>query len=277
MSAGIIGIPENKMKFHQRTFFREAVGLERIQEEYIFPTSLFERFSSNVLFNGAKQKDIAEFIDWSSGEKILYEKMVIERIEYQPIPGSLIHAFVTYVGLYSTNAPKPIISIQGILDKNWLFNNYAVIVQFVADIGEPGSLSEIRAISQTYKRGTIHTAINGFVIPQGVARPSNFPANSPMNWNLGWLNCPTLREQCFEDPNTQEQTLTPIIGTVNYGGFSVYSVTMERFGLFGVFRLDIRDQAFYVIEGTSGGGCGDVLFSACFSYLNIPIPGFVAQ
>jgi len=277
MSVSILGIPDNKMKFHQRTFFREAVGLERIQEEYIFSTLDFEQFSSNVLFNGAKQKDVADFVDWSSGEEIQYDRMVIERIEYQPISGGLTHAFVTYVGLYSTEIPKPIITIQGILDRNWLFNNYAAIVQFVSYIGEPGSIDEIRAVSGTYARGTIHKKINEYSIPQGSNPPSTLPVNARLSWNLGWINCPFFREECSETfpdgPGGEAQeNLTSVIGSVFYTGFSVYSMNVERFGLYGVFRLDIRDQATYNIGYTSFL-CGQfsTTLPPCTSYLNTPV------
>ena len=276
MPSEIIGIDTRKLRLHRRLLFREPVGLERIQEEYIFKTSDFSYFSTSVFLNGKKHSEVSTFISYSSGEQISYPTMVIERIEYQPIQGGMTQAIITYVGLYSTQTPSPIVNIEPILDRNYLFHRYVAIVRFVQSIGNPGSATEINLITNTYARYTIHTSINGANIPRGISPPNTSPvANSLAKWNLTWINCPFNRSNCdeYEDINTGNniQNLTDFGGEVYYNGFSVYGVTMERFGLYGVFRLDIRDQASYTIAG-SIYACGSFPTATrrCTSYLNIP-------
>ena len=214
------------------------------------------------------------FVAWTAGEEISYDTMVIERIEYQPIQGNLTQAIITYVGLYSTQTPTPLVVIEPILDNNWLFHRYAAIVRFVQYIGVPGSATEINLVSSVYARQTIHLQINGANIPRGIAPPNQYGvANSLSKWNLSWVTCDSRRENCSESglPGEEVQTLTPVTGFVNYSGFSIYAVSMERFGLYGVFRLDIRDQAVYSIAGaTYFCGFSPFATNACFSYLNLP-------
>lgn len=274
MPSTIIGMQEKKLRLSRRLLFREPVGLERIQEEYVFQTQDFDYFSNTVFLNGKTHSSVASFVAWAAGEEISYDTMVIERIEYQPEQGGLTLAIITYVGLYSTQRPSPIIAIEPILDRNWLFNNYAAIVRFVTPLGSPGSRSEITAISSTYARGTIHTSINGTPIPQGLNGGAGvFDVESPLlKWNLTWISCPFFRYECFETGLEEPiQNLTRVKGSVYYNGFSVYGVSVERFGLYGVIRLDIRDQATYVIPEIYYN-CGPSPFSlpSCTSYLNTP-------
>lgn len=274
MASTIIGMQTRKLRLNRRLLFREPVGLERIQEEYVFQTQDFDYFSTTVFLNGKTHSSVASFVTWTAGEEISYDTMVIERIEYQPIQGNLTQAIITYVGLYSTQTPTPLVVIEPILDNNWLFHRYAAIVRFVQYIGVPGSATEINLVSSVYARQTIHLQINGANIPRGIAPPNQFGvANSLAKWNLSWVTCESRRENCSESglPGEEVQTLTPVTGFVNYSGFSVYAVSMERFGLYGVFRLDIRDQAVYSIAGATYF-CGPSPFAtnACFSYLNLP-------
>lgn len=271
MASIIVGL--SKPRLTRRLFFREAVGLERVQEEYVYPNS--SSGFANSLVNGKSQSEIIGTVESDGGS---YPTMVIERVEFQSLNGGLNLAIVTYVGLHTTQSPSPIISIEPILDNNWLFHKYAVIVRFVTSLGSPGSRSEISAVSSTYARGTIHTVINGTPIPQGVVGKANFLdlGTRSLNWNLGWISCPFSRESCGETSPIDEfeptvQTLTPVKGGIYYQGFSVYGASVERFGLYGVIRLDIRDQAVYSIPGVIYA-CGDFPYQLqpCSSYLNTP-------
>lgn len=266
---------EKKLRLNRRILFREAVGLERIQEEYIFQTNEFNYFSNTIFLNGAKHSEVAKSVLWATGEQISYDTMVIERIEYQPAQGGLTLAIITYVGLYSTQKPSPIIAIEPILDRNWLFHNYAAIIRFVAPMGEPGSKLEIDLISSTYARGKIHAVINGAPIPQGLFGAGNYDIQSTRyKWNLGWINCPSFRYSCVqtgEGPEAPIETSTRVNGQVFYNGFSIYSASVERFGLYGVFRLDIRDQGTYVLPSVNYYcGPSPISFDPCTSYLNTP-------
>jgi hypothetical protein len=274
MASTIIGMQTRKLRLNRRLLFREPVGLERIQEEYVFQTQDFDYFSTTVFLNGKTHSSVASFVTWTAGEEISYDTMVIERIEYQPEQGGLTLAIITYVGLYSTQTPTPLVTIEPILDRNWLFHNYAAIVRFVQYIGVPGSATEINLVSSVYARQTIHLQINGANIPRGIAPPGiKGVADSLAKWNLSWVTCDSRRQNCSESgqPGAEEQTLTPVTGFISYGGFSVYAVSMERFGLYGVFRLDIRDQAVYSIAGVQYI-CGSFPFALnpCSSYLNLP-------
>lgn len=281
MASTIIGFTDKKLRFTKRLLFREQSGLERIQEDYVFKTSDFNFLSEKVFLNGKSQKDVSAYVEWTTGqslagnEKLEYDKMVIERIEYQAMQGGLTLAIITYVGLYSTQTPAPILSIEPIVDNNWLFHNFALKAQFVEYIDVPGSLVEINAISKKYKTGNIIKAINNVSIFSGIASGGLYITSDSTNleWNLKWLTCPTRRSDCYQDPNTTVQTITPFYGNLNYYGFCLYSVIVQRYGLYGVFSIDIRDQAFYTINPVSFICIGGFTFPACASYLNIPVPG----
>lgn len=268
MPATLVGL--NKARLTRRLFFREPVGLERIQEEYVYSgTSL-----NNVFVNGVSQPSIIASV---AGDGNTYGNMVIERVEFQSLNGGLTLAIVTYVGLHSTQSPAPLISIEPIIDRNWLFHNYAAKVKFVTSLGAPGSNTELNVVAVTYRRGTIHSTVNGVSIPQGVYGPDAYDVmRAGLSWNLSWIGCDFVRYECHRTGGTElnpqgDPTETEIKGTIYYTGFSVFSVSVERFGLYGVISLDIRDQATYLIPyAVYACSSPSYAVSECVSYLNSP-------
>ena len=279
MSSEIVGLSDFRITLNKRLFFREPNGLERVQDTYVFKTKNFDFLSNQVFINNNKFTSVEDVLEPAPGPNDpSFARMRIERIEYNDTPGGLTLALITYVGITADDyLPPPIVSTTPITDNQWIFNKYIINVQYVTDIGLPGSKKEIDLASSGYS--IIPKAINGLLLPIGPVGGSplivSTQAPPPQaSFNTSWSSCPKFREQCNEDPNTQDQALTTIYGVFSYLGMVASSVQYQRYGEFAVVNVQYRDAAIYQIAGNSGGGCGDILYPPCSSYLTVQRPAY---
>lgn len=256
----IVGLQTRKLAVRNRLFFKEPVGLERIEEEYIFKTDDLEFFQQNVLLNGKTQEFVASYVNATIKT---YKTMTIERIDFQSLEGNVTSARVTYVGLHSTQTPQPLIFTGPIFDGRYVYHPYYVIVNFISYIGEPGSREEIDVVTKKFSAnggvGGYYLApstINGHRVPAPTALMRTPYISSELFSSLpistSWISCDFFRERCVGSPIG-----LPIYGKLRYVGFVVLSLNIQRFGLYGNITLEYRDGAGYQIEFGSQQGCGE--------------------
>lgn len=295
----IIGIPAGEVIVGKSDFFRDDLGLERLIVEYYFRTSETTNIAGNLFKNGGTYfgSSSGNNVAVSSASKIAFvpprnlpnsgpifgtASLRIEKTDYNTLAGGITSAKVTYVGILSSQLPPPKFEIIPIDDNGWIHNRFSIKATFVTYLGASGSFGEAQAVQNKFGTpvgGSVGisyiaapTSINGVAVP-AVAMPTTPAYNLPYRqWfdrfgqiaNLRWQTCQTL--YAYPPPNSPEGTQGED-ANIQYFGFVVSSCTVNRFGLFGIASITIKEAAYLLGFNADPNGTG--IFFRCASRLNL--------
>lgn len=280
MSSQVIGFPDGKIKLSDRTIFTEPNGLERIEDSYIIPPKVLKTFQEQVKL-GLKMSILWSLFIADEGDLKSYETMVVERLDYANVGGGLTNVRVTYVGLYSTQKPRPLIYINPIVGNSYVHNKWSVSAEYVTFIGEAGGSTEIALVDANKAFTGVRNpkALNGYPIPDGKIQPYQVQADSlPKGTQIGWLTCPLFYDSCYDIPAQGNSLENKSVRAFNYGeflylGMCLTNFSVEKFGLYGAVKVEYADAAAYTI-GTFFYSCENqnLSFGPCQSSLNYDFP-----
>lgn len=289
-SSLISGLPAGKLLSGKKTFFREDNGLERLVQEYYCRTDELQNFP---FVNGTPYGGVYAFtIESQTGPSISavvpqvsgagYNYMMIERTDFESKEGGVTLAKITYVGLFSTSIPTPKVEYAPVLDTRYIHNRFYVRVNFVCFLGKPGSEIEKNLISTRFSnssRGGLAIApanINEQMISYGKVSSYSLGLNA---WkarfdvsegaaSLRWNTCDLFGRVPTGQIVDNQEELADAEATINYFGFIVTNMTIQRYGIFGVVSLELKEaasvQGFSSVVGLSGS-------TNCISTLNFSV------
>lgn len=286
----IQGIPERKLVESNKNLVREDNGLERIKQDYLLRTQDLEFFASNVFINGKSYYDVYQYSAAYNPANYIatpiaveapvsgYECMRIERVDYESQKGGITVAKITYVGLFSTAYPKPIISYDPIIDNNWMHHNYEINITFVSFVGSEGSNYEKLILQDRFSIQNKFLSVYYYLAPS-LINGYRFYFNKvfPYTWvgytgvrpnaNLAWANKTGCYLLCIPTGGSEVQHE----GKGTFLGFTQTSLTFKRYGLVGLFQMKLKDAAY--LQGyysqTSGGANPEIVCLGCFGVLNL--------
>lgn len=286
----VIGLERGKLLASKQNFYREADGLERVIEEFYFNTadrdefalSLFSNFTpyakayNKTIQSAQSQNTISERIPLGDGHG--YEYLVVERAEYENMDGGITLAKVTYVGLYTTSSPAPIIELVPAPERTYIHYRYYIRASFIKFMGEPGSVFEKTLIESQFgeESGGLFfpaPAINYQKLPIATIRryvfnsrtwASAYGGKASLRWNRCNLSGLVPDGLIIEgQPN-----LIPADATITYYGFIITGFSVKRYGYFGLVNWELKEGArvdgFSADVGTSGS-------TNCTSTLNFSL------
>jgi hypothetical protein len=269
------GFTTGQMRLSNRTYFTEPNGLERIEDNYILQNSFLKAFQALAVL-GTQNATIMGYC--SDINETTYGTMTIERVDYSNIGGNLTSARVTYVGLHSTQTPRPLIYIDPILDLQYCFNAWTVSVEFITYLGDSGSVAEIDAVTKKFSgtNGINLGYINGYKIPNSTQPPTSISSQaffSIPTLNVGWLSCSRTHMYGKQDSNVAPCETNEVYGTLGYYGMCVSSFNIIRFGLYAQINITWQDSAYYFIPFTVYNCDGDsTVQQFCRQGLNFNLP-----
>ena len=269
----------------KQNFIRDDTGLERIYQEYYFKTSDLDYFISSVFTNGAGFGAVnastvlptAGIASFASTEGASLGNMAIEKVDYENLSGGVSIAKATFVGLYTTSTPAPKFEIIPIDDNRWIHSRFYVKATFIAYLGKPNSLIERQIVQNRFGNpsGTFISApgvINNVAVPRGnnitpyrlsIRQWSDKYSGSA---NLRWNNCALLGTvQDTSQPPADPLPVVPADAEITYSGWGVTAMNLQRFGLFGLINLTIKEVA--SVRGFGATGTNGISAS-CTSTLN---------
>jgi len=259
--ANLVGFIANKLILNSSNFRREIVGLERINDVYTARTQDAATFSE-IIKNGASHKTVTGYLSPAPSILNRYEKMLVENVTSENLPGEITTFNVTYVGLFRDLNPKPLISLAPV--DTYAFNPYSVNIEFVTELGEPGSSKDVNFLRSYQKFRIAPDTINGYAMPRssvapfGGANPAllNIVSQSPFfARTIGqyqsydrWTRNPERQEPLLSREGTRipdSQPVTPALPYVFFAGFVITGISVNRYGLFGHVILSVADGARY--------------------------------